>query len=100
LGGRWRYLITYYYSSLANVSPQNLTQYYYPADWNFDLIAGYSRKIGRFVWSTQINVNNLFNHYHVVFFPNISSGFTSVTNISANFDQQPRAYVWTNSLRF
>lgn len=100
VSANWKYLITYYYSSLANVAPSALTQYYYPTSFHFDLITGYTRKFGRITWSTQLNVNNLFNHYHVVLFPNISSGFTTITNLSANFDAQPRAYTWTNRIAF
>ena len=47
---------------------------------------------------TQLNINNLLNHYHVIITPNATTGWTGVLN--AAFDQQPRVYTWTTSLAF
>ena len=105
LGGtvsaNWRYIISYYYNGLgAATSESALQQFSYPTRWQFDAILGYTRKFGRFTYHTQLNVFNLFNHYDVLIYPNVSSGFGTVTSLSANFDAQPRMYAWSNSLKF
>ena len=104
LGGtftaNWKYVVSYYYSGVAQATPGNLQKFSYPTSAKFDLITGYSHRFRRFTWSSQINVNNLFNTYRVVFFPNINSGYSNLAAIRANFYGQPRAYVWTNTLKF
>lgn len=50
----------------------------------------------RFEWATQVNINNLFNHYQVVIMPNGNTGDPR----TARFTAEPRAYIWTNSLSF
>jgi outer membrane receptor protein involved in Fe transport len=71
-----------------------------PALARFDLILGYSRKIGRVRWSTQVNINNLFNEYHVVIYPNQTSGWSVMSSLTANYDQQPRYIAWRNTISF
>ena len=63
-----------------------------------DLIFGYSRKFGRVTLRSQVNITNAFNHYSILILPNPLTGF--VSNPNAVFSQQPRAYVWTNTLSF
>jgi len=64
-------------------------------------IIGYQRKFGRFTWSTQLNITNLFNHYHIVFLPGPNTGYTANgTGINATFDQAPRYFTWTNTISF
>ena len=65
-----------------------------------DLILGYSRKMGRIGFSSQLNVYNLSNHYEVVISPDIVTGYNTPSNLNANFNQQPRSFVWTNRISF
>ena len=57
-----------------------------------------TRKFRRVTWSTQLNVSNLFNHYHVLVLPNYVTGWTGV--LDATFDAQPRAYTWSTTVQF
>ena len=57
----------------------------------------YRYKYGRYLWITQLNINNVLNNFHWVNFPNPTSG---AYNYAAIYSQQPRAYVWSNTLRF
>lgn len=104
LGGtvsaKWKHLVSYYYPGLGQARPENLRKFYAPTAGMFDLIAGYTHKFRRVTWSSQLNVNNLFNHYKVVFYPNVNSGYTVATAIPANFSAQPRVYSWTNRISF
>jgi outer membrane receptor for ferric coprogen and ferric-rhodotorulic acid len=66
-----------------------------------NLFASYSHKIGkRYKWSTQVNVNNVFNHYKLNFTPNNGAGFTNPNNIGVSYSGEPRQWVWTNSVSF
>lgn len=104
LGGtasaHWKHIVSYYYSGVNQATPGNLQKFSYPTQARFDLITGYSHKFRRFTWSSQVNVNNLFNRYRVVLFPNVNSGYTVPSAIRANFYGQPRVYSWTNSFKF
>jgi len=72
-----------------------------PDTWQANLIASYSRKIGkRYRFTTQVNVENVFNHYRLGTLPNNGSGFTVPANLAVTFYGQPRMYVWTNRLSF
>jgi hypothetical protein len=92
-----KYIVSYYYPGVATL---NLQKFSYPTSARFDLITGYSHRFQRFTWSSQVNVSNLFNTYRVVLFPNVNSGYTVPSAIRANFYGQPRAYTWTNSIKF
>jgi hypothetical protein len=65
-----------------------------------NLSLSYSYKIGRYVWKTQLNVNNAFNKYKVELRPDASTGYTNEQNIGATFVGEPRQYIWTNSIAF
>jgi outer membrane receptor protein involved in Fe transport len=70
-----------------------------PTSALFDLILGYERKLGRkYTWSTQVNVNNVFNHYKVLIRPNAITGYTGIN--TALFTNQPREYTFSTTLRF
>ena len=72
-----------------------------PDTWQINLITSYRRRIGkRFEFATQVNVDNLFNHYALGTLPNNGSGYTVPANLAVTFYGQPRMYVWTNSLSF
>lgn len=60
----------------------------------------YQRRFGHFVWRTQVNIYNLFNHYIVGLQPNNGYGYTNAQKIGASFYGQPREYVWTNTISF
>jgi outer membrane receptor protein involved in Fe transport len=86
----------YYYNS-----PDGIRRLYASPDLvTFNAIASYRRKIGRTTWQTQLNVNNLFNHYKLGLLPANSSGFADLTNINATFYGQPRMWMWTNTVSF
>ena len=65
-----------------------------------NLILGYTRKFGRYGFSTQLNVSNLLNHYDVVIQPSVTTGYTTPNNLSAAFYGQPRSFLWTNTMSF
>ncbi len=62
--------------------------------------ARYSRKVGRYMFTTQINVDNMFNAYKVDLRPSGTTGFTVENAIGATFVGEPRAYFWTNTVSF
>lgn len=98
----WKTRSYYYYpNGIPATDPSSgRTLFTLPTLSRFDAIVGYSRKVGKFTWSTQLNIYNLFNHYQVIIFPSQVTGWTSATALRANFNQQPRQYAWTNTLSF
>ena len=97
VGLSWQQRGHYYYPGGVGLDSDR-TLFYRPDRRRFDLIAGYERKLGRFTWSMQVNVANLFNRYQVVILPSSVTGYAGVLN--AVFSEQPRAYVWTNTIKF
>jgi len=95
----WKYRNYYYYPS-GIVPGISRSLFSYPTQVQFDLITGYTRKLGRFIFSTQLNVANLFNRYHVLILPNANSGYQTPTLLNATFDNQPRVFTWTNEIKF
>src|SRR5262249_51838884 len=82
-GGNRRY---YYYATpvtATNALTLPRTLYKGPDQWQFDLIAGYQRRIGRYVWRSSFNVNNLFNHYLIQILPNATTGYNTVSALNA-----------------
>ena len=105
LGGtaaaNWRNVAMYYYpNGLTGANFSDQRKFQLPMLSRFDLIAGYSRKFGRIRWSTQVNISNLFNHYHIVIYPNATTGYSNIPSLTANLDQQPRFLSWTNTIGF
>lgn len=99
----WKNRAYYYYATpitAANALTLQRTLLYTPNTQQFNLISGYSHKFGRYVWETQLNVNNLFNHYVIRLVPNATSGFNTLSAINATWYQQPRTYLWTNTVSF
>ena len=99
----WKNRSYYYYATpinAANALTLRRTLFYQPDSQRFDLLVSYRRKIGRYEWTSQLNVNNVFNQYEVVLYPDGTTGFNNTARINAAFYQQPRSYVWTNTLRF
>jgi hypothetical protein len=84
----------------ANALTLRRTLLYTPPPRQFNAILGYARKFGRYAWSTQVNVANVFNRYKIELQPNATTGYNTPSGINATFYQQPRTYVWTNSIKF
>jgi len=93
----WRRLVDYY---LPASGSSTFLPFYAPTTGQMNLILGYTRKIGRYGFTTQLNVSNLLNHYDVVILPSVTNGYTVPNNLSAAFYGQPRSYLWTNTLSF
>jgi outer membrane receptor for ferric coprogen and ferric-rhodotorulic acid len=87
---------TYFYNSPDG--SRNL--YSAPTITTVNGIFSYQRKFKRVGWQTQVNINNLFNHYKVDILPNNGSGFTNPQNLQATFYGQPRTWMWTNTFSF
>ena len=96
----WQYRQFYYYPlglSDPNNAPRSL--FMWPTQTRFDGVLGYTRKFGkRYGFTTQLNISNMFNRYHVMILPNFTTGFSGVQD--ATFDQQPRTYVWSTTVSF
>ena len=72
-----------------------------PDTWQANLILSYRHKLGkRYGFSTQLNIDNVFNHYVLATPPNDGSGFTVPANLFVSFYGQPRLYRWTNTISF
>ena len=60
----------------------------------------YEHRFGRVLWRTQLNIENLTNHYKVEMTPNSGSGFTNPASVGIRWDNQPRSYAWSNTFTF
>jgi len=85
----------YYTSGVGPTSPEAM--FYFPNRAQFNLILGYTRKLRRVTFSTQINVNNLLNHYDVIILPNEATAYATPT---ATYWGQPRQWIWSSTLAF
>jgi hypothetical protein len=99
LSADWKYKYYYYYANGVTPTGSGRTIYYLPSGAQFNLILGYSHKIGRLTWSTHLNIYNLFNHYAVILLPNENTGY-GITSTNATFNRQPRFVQWTNTISF
>jgi outer membrane receptor protein involved in Fe transport len=97
---QWRNLALNYNPSSTQLSPSDDLDFYLPTLVRFDVITGYTRKFGRFTWTSRLNINNVFNQYKVILFPTTTTGFSSAPSVTANLSQNPRYYSWTNSISF
>jgi hypothetical protein len=88
----------YYFPAGPNAIGVPRTIFSYPTQTVVSPLIGYTRRFGRYVWSSQLNMNNVFNHYHILITPSSVNGFAGPNG--ATFDQQPRSWVWTNSVGF
>lgn len=95
LGWR-RNMYNYYVASVAPGVPRALFRQ--PTLVRFDSMLGYRHKFSRFAWSTQINVNNIFNRYGVLVLPNPTTGWSG--NLDATIDQVPRTYIFSTGVDF
>ncbi|MDO8539000.1 MAG: TonB-dependent receptor plug domain-containing protein [Opitutaceae bacterium] len=104
IGGTIRWDIdkrTYWYQEPGD-GGGNVRKLYQEVDINPQVspFISYRRKIGRYLYSTQLNVNNAFNRYNVDLRPSATTGFTREEDIGATFVGEPRQYVWTNRISF
>jgi outer membrane receptor protein involved in Fe transport len=90
----------YYEGGVAAGKPRYT--FYMPRPVRFDAILGYERKFGRYSFSTQLNIANLFNRYDVVLLPSVTTGYGGArgTGIGATFNAEPRLYSWSASIGF
>lgn len=71
--------------------------YRLPSVTVFNIGLSYKRKLTeRYVWSTQLNVRNILNHYKVLVMPSSGNG----TQLLARLSAQPRSFTWSNSISF
>ena len=94
----WQTSMYYYYPSGVAAVNSSRIMLYEPTETLLTGIIGYQHKFKRVDFSTQLNINNLFNHYHVLLLPSYVNGWAGPDN--ATFDQQPRSFVWTTTLGF
>ncbi len=100
VAGSWKMLQYYYFpNGSASLNPQRLP-FYYPNDIRLDGILGYTHRFKHFTFATQLNIINMFNHYHILLIPSQSTGFSVPANINAAFVGQPRAYTWSSTISF
>ncbi len=77
----------------------NRQLYLRPTIATLDLGLSYTRKIGRrYVWSSRLNVQNVLNHYRLLFPPN-ATGATPLVNAYVE-TAEPRLWIWSNSISF
>ena len=99
----WKNRAYYYYETpltAANALTLRRTLHYAPNRNQVNLTVSYTRKFGRYEWNSQLNINNVFDKYDVGLLPDVATGFNTATNIRATWYQQPRSFVWTNTLKF
>ncbi len=88
-------LLRYYYNNAAKGNLR--TAYYWEDQIAINAIAGYELPISRRMkWRMQINVNNVFDRRSVELAPNIATGVID----NAILRNDPRTWVWTNTLSF
>lgn len=83
-------------------TPFNLLKremFYRPTIVTVDLGLAYQRRFGKYHWSTQVNVNNAFNKYHIIF-PQSPTAATAPFFNSYVRTAEPRTWIWTNSVSF
>ena len=95
----WQYRYFYYYANGVTPTGSGRTLFYQPNQAVLDGIFSYRHKFGRIVWSTQLNIYNLLNHYDIMLIPNENAGFAP-SSTDATFNVQPRSFAWTNTLSF
>jgi hypothetical protein len=88
----------YYFPQGPNALGVSRKIFSFPTQTVISPLVGYTRRFGRYTWSSQINVTNILNHYHILITPNSVTGFVGPNG--ATWDQQPRSWVWTNSIGF
>jgi len=71
--------------------------YRLPGATILDLNLSYSRELwGRYEWTTQLNVNNVFDHSEVTVAPSPANA----AQLRARLSDLPRQFIWTNTFRW
>ena len=87
--------ISYYYNDLAAGNIRK--PYWWKNNATLNLIARYDWKLAkRWTWTTQINVNNALDTRKLEIYPDVAVG----TPANAALRNDPRTWVWTNTLHF
>ena len=93
----WRLGDYYYYpTGYTEIAEREL--FSRPVSARFNAIIGYTKRFKKVTWSTQVNIDNMFNNYEVLIRPNNIAGYAGVNG--AIFTAQPRSYIWTNTFKF
>lgn len=96
LSNGWQYR-TYYYNDVDG----SRKLYERPElGWQVNFNPYYQRRIGRYVWRTQLNIANLFNHYEVALLPANGLGYSRPQSMGVAWYGQPRSISWTNTISF
>jgi outer membrane receptor protein involved in Fe transport len=90
----------YYYADGVVGLDARRKVYLYPDAVTVGVILGYERDFKKVKWSTQLNINNVFDTYKIVIAPNATSAFLNTSVLNAAFDREPRSLVWSNTLSF
>jgi outer membrane receptor protein involved in Fe transport len=94
------YYTQYFPSGTSNTLRATRVLYRLPRSTVINLGLSYKHRLpgrlNRLTWTTQLNVNNVLNHYRVWITPN--SG--NAANLQARLSAQPRQFVWTNTIAF
>ncbi|MFZ4387806.1 MAG: hypothetical protein ACOYOI_06550, partial [Chthoniobacterales bacterium] len=87
--------ISYYYNDQAAGNIRK--PYWWRNSATLNLIARYDFKLAkRWKWTTQININNAFDTRKLEIYPDVALG----TPANAALRNDPRTWVWTNTLSF
>jgi outer membrane receptor protein involved in Fe transport len=93
-----KYNMFYYYpNGIATLQKQLFTA---PNMTTVNLIAGYAHKFKHVTFSSQVNMNNMFNHYDILILPNQSTGWTLLSSLRATMYGLPRTTTWSNTINF
>jgi outer membrane receptor protein involved in Fe transport len=88
-------LLRYYYNDTAKGNLR--TPYYWKNQVVLNAIIGYDVPLlRRMKWRTQVNLNNVFDKRSIELAPNIATG----TIDFALLRNDPRTWVWTNTISF
>jgi outer membrane receptor protein involved in Fe transport len=93
----WKTLDFYYYAN--GYSPTaTRTPLYRPTKILVNALLGYDKKFKKVTWSTQLNVNNVFDDYDVFFRPNNIAGFSGTNTVI--WTNQPCEWTLSTSFKF
>jgi hypothetical protein len=87
----------YYPNGIATLQRQLFTA---PNLTTVNLIAGYAHKFKHVTFLSQVNVNNMLNHYDILVLPNMSTGWTVLSGLRATMYGVPRSTTWSNTISF
>ena len=94
------YTIRFPTASTGNAFQGVRELYRMPDNIVYGLGLSYKRKLpgalGGLTWSTQLNIRNLFDRSNVIVMPSN----TNAVQLRARLDNQPRQFVWSNSIAF